>query len=126
METLVYPELCYFFHSLIVSNQRSTNGAEASTPHLHSAEPHPDGGRRALLTLADLIGLLLLGRVVTVLPGPHLQVQDAGHGVAPRQVLQEDEFCGGEVKDHSRDGDGEQHRDVGSTAAASQLTVCIL
>lgn len=63
-----------------------------TAPHLHPAEPHADGGRRALLTLADLVGLLLLGGVVAVLPGPHLQVQHAGRGIAPRQVLQQDEL----------------------------------
>lgn len=38
-----------------------------------------------------------------MLPGSHLQIQHARHGVAPRQVLEEDEFFKGEVKDHSKD-----------------------
>lgn len=74
-----------------------------ATTHLHPAKSHADGGRRALLTLADLVGLLLLRRVVAVLPGSHLQIQHARHGVAPRQVLEEDEFFKEEVKDHSKD-----------------------
>lgn len=50
----------------------------ALATHLHAADAHAQAGRGALRTLPHVAGLLLLGRVVPVLPGPHLQVQDTG------------------------------------------------
>lgn len=67
--------------------------------YLHAGEADPQRGRRAMLTLADLHGLLLLGGIVPVLLRAHLQVQHAGHPVPPRQVLQQDEFWWSRVKE---------------------------
>lgn len=49
-----------------------------SATHLHAADAHTQAGRGALGTLHHVTSLLLLRRIVPVLPGPHLQVQDAG------------------------------------------------
>lgn len=46
--------------------------------NLHPTDAHTQAGRGALCTLVHVTGLLLLGRVISMLPGPHLQVQDTG------------------------------------------------
>lgn len=66
--------------------------------YLHAAEADSYQSRRALLALADLKGFLLLCGVVSVLPRAHLQVQNARHGVPPRQVFQKDELCGKKLR----------------------------
>lgn len=58
------------------------------TPHLHATHTHTNDCRSALLTFSDLVGCFLLGSVVPVLTGAHLQVQDTRHLVAGSQILQ--------------------------------------
>ena len=62
-----------------------------SATHLHAADAHTQAGCGALCALRHVAGLLLLGRVVPVLPGPHLQVQDTGVLVLGHNVLQQEE-----------------------------------
>lgn len=71
---------------------RCRGGAGATPPYLHAAQSHSQRGRRALFALLHLPGGLLLRGVVSVLPGAHLQVQDAGVGEVVDDVLQQQEL----------------------------------
>lgn len=81
--------------SLLLQHSRLNTVRGGVVAHLHATETDPDAGRRALLALADLHGFFFLGRVVTVLPCAHLQIQNARHCVTPCQVLQQDKLWGG-------------------------------
>lgn len=67
-------------------------GAAAVATHLHAAHSDAQRGRSALFTFLHLPGGLLLRGVVAVLPGAHLQVQDAGVGEVVDHVLQQQEL----------------------------------
>lgn len=60
--------------------------------YLHATQSDSQRRRRALFAFLHLPGRLLLRGVVSVLPGAHLQVQDAGVGEVVNNVLQQQEL----------------------------------
>ena len=58
--------------------QDAPSSSGPSATYLHAADADAQAGRCALSTLPHVTGLLLLGHIVPVLPGPHLQVKDTG------------------------------------------------
>ena len=69
-------------------------------PYLHPTHAHAQGGGSALFTLLHLPSSLLLRRIISMLPGPHLQIKYAGKPEVMHHVLQQKELwetCQGEL-----------------------------
>lgn len=79
----------------------SSQGQAVSATHLHATDAYSQAGRGALRTLLHVTGLLLLCCIISVLPRPHLQIQDAGQLVLRHHVLQQQEAWSHGVKGRS-------------------------
>lgn len=61
-------------------------------PHLHATHTHTKRCRGALFAFLHLTGSLFLWRVITMLPGAHLQVQDTGVAKMMDHIFQKQKF----------------------------------
>lgn len=72
--------------------KRNVQHLQPWDPYLHPTNAHAQGGRSALFTLLHLPSSLLLGRIVSVLSGPHLQIKYAGKLEVMHHILQQKEL----------------------------------